>query len=216
MIKSKRIISLLFACVAYIFMSCSTQEKKTQKDPLPNILFIFADDLGYGDLGVYNPDSKVPTPNLDQLAAEGIRFTDAYCPVSVCSPTRYALMTGEYPWRSWKKTGVMTNYEPLAVDQDFRGKTKAGLYGDYVHELDYFVGKLLGELDLLGLKDNTLVIFASDNGSQFIATSPEDDAKKPTNSPSDVKMEVNPDAHQPNAPFRGTKWTAYEGGSGRL
>jgi len=114
MIKPKPIFGLL---LAYLFMSCSAQEKEIPKDTLPNILFIFADDMGYGDLGVYNPDSKVPTPNLDQLANEGIRFTDAYCPVSVCSPSRYALMTGEYPWRSWKKTRVMSNYEPSMINE---------------------------------------------------------------------------------------------------
>ena len=62
-------------------------------DPQPNIVVILADDLGYGDLGCYNQDSKIPTPNLDRLAAQGMRFTDAHSPSSVCSPTRYALLT---------------------------------------------------------------------------------------------------------------------------
>ena len=67
--------------------------------PRPNIVFILADDLGYGDLGCYNRDSKVPTPRLDRLAAEGLRFSDAHAPTSVCSPTRYAILTGRYAWR---------------------------------------------------------------------------------------------------------------------
>ncbi|MEP3999442.1 MAG: sulfatase-like hydrolase/transferase, partial [Ekhidna sp.] len=71
----------------------------------PNVLIILADDLGYGDIGAYNPNSKIPTPNLDQLAKEGVMLENAYCPVSVCSPSRFALMTGVYPWRSWNKHG---------------------------------------------------------------------------------------------------------------
>ena len=60
----------------------------------PNILFILADDLGYGDVGCYNPQSKAPTPHLDRLAGEGIRFTDAHSPSTVCTPTRYSVLTG--------------------------------------------------------------------------------------------------------------------------
>ena len=62
----------------------------------PNIVLILADDLGYGDLGCYNSESKVPTPNLDRLAAEGMRFTDAHSPSTVCTPTRYSIMTVSY------------------------------------------------------------------------------------------------------------------------
>ena len=85
------------------------------QDTYPNVVIIMADDLGYGDLQSYNKNSLIPTPNLDKLASEGIRFTDAYCPVSVCSPSRFALMTGTYPFRSWKKSGVMANYEPSLI-----------------------------------------------------------------------------------------------------
>lgn len=65
----------------------------------PNIVFILADDLGYGDVACYNPESKVPTPNLDKLAAEGMRFTDAHSPATVCTPTRYSLLTGQMAFR---------------------------------------------------------------------------------------------------------------------
>jgi len=65
----------------------------------PNILFILADDLGYGDVGCYNPESKVPTPHLDQLAKEGIRFTDAHSPSTVCTPTRYSILAGRMAFR---------------------------------------------------------------------------------------------------------------------
>src|SRR5438105_836009 len=72
----------------------------------PNIVYILADDLGYGDLGCYNKGSKIPTPNLDRLASQGIRFTDAHAPSAVCTPTRYALLTGRYAWRSRLQRGV--------------------------------------------------------------------------------------------------------------
>ena len=65
----------------------------------PNILFILADDLGYGDVDCYNPESKVPTPHLDQLAKEGMRFTDAHSPSTVCTPTRYSVLTGHMAFR---------------------------------------------------------------------------------------------------------------------
>ncbi|WP_277479067.1 sulfatase family protein [Catalinimonas alkaloidigena] len=353
---------------ALILIFCIHLPSKAQKSSKPNVLIILADDMGYGDLQSFNDESLVPTPNLDQLASEGIRLTDAYCPVSVCSPSRYALMTGTYPWRSRKKKGVMANYEPsmiessqltlpemlqqagyhtagfgkwhlgtsfptldgekpagygkfkaennganldlskpvhdgpldhgfdrwlgfscasecwilddneimgaighdlytiestpnkdhikeipledylpyitehsisyledyakseqdkpfflyyapyvphipLSVSQEFRGKTPAGLYGDYVHELDHYVGKVLKQLDDLDLSDNTIIIFASDNGSQFKGTSKKMDMTSASNSPADNKGEVeDKDAHQPNGKLRGTKWTPWEGG----
>lgn len=65
----------------------------------PNIVFILADDLGYGDLGCYNAASKVPTPNLDRLAMKGMRFTDAHSPSTICTPSRYSLLTGQMAFR---------------------------------------------------------------------------------------------------------------------
>ena len=67
--------------------------------PRPNIIFLMADDLGWGDFQCYNPKGKVPTPNLDRLARDGIRFTDAHTPAALCAPTRYAVATGNYTWR---------------------------------------------------------------------------------------------------------------------
>lgn len=72
------------------------EEKSSRK---PNIMIILADDLGYGDVGCYNAKSKVPTSNLDKLAAEGVRFTDAHSPSTVCTPTRYSLLTGQMAFR---------------------------------------------------------------------------------------------------------------------
>jgi len=73
----------------------------------PNIVFILADDLGYGDVGCYNPESKVPTPNLDRLAGQGLSFTDAHAPATVCTPSRYSVLTGRMAFRTGVK-GVFT------------------------------------------------------------------------------------------------------------
>ncbi len=73
----------------------------------PNLVFILADDLGYGDVGCYNPDSKIPTPNLGRLAREGMRFTDAHSPSTVCTPTRYSILTGRMAFRTGMR-GVFT------------------------------------------------------------------------------------------------------------
>lgn len=79
------------------------------QDGQPNIIVILCDDLGQGDPGCYNPDSKIPTPNIDRLAAEGMMFTDAHANSSVCTPTRYGVLTGRYCWRSRLKSGVLWN-----------------------------------------------------------------------------------------------------------
>jgi len=73
----------------------------------PNIIFIMADDLGYGDVGCYNPASKIPTPNIDRFAKQGVRFTDAHSPAAICTPTRYGVLTGRYCWRTWLKSRVI-------------------------------------------------------------------------------------------------------------
>jgi len=87
------------------------------KHRLPNVVFILADDMGYGDLGCQNPDSKIPTPNLDRLAGEGLRCTDAHAPASVCSPTRYGILTGRYCWRSRLKSSVLWSWDPPLIEQ---------------------------------------------------------------------------------------------------
>ncbi|MCK4817719.1 arylsulfatase, partial [bacterium] len=75
------------------------------------VIIIYADDMGYGDVAANNPESKLKTPNLDRLAGEGINFTDAHTTSSVCTPSRYSLLTGRYPWRSWMKYSVFNGYE---------------------------------------------------------------------------------------------------------
>jgi arylsulfatase A-like enzyme len=237
----------------------------------PNIIFIFADDLGWGDLGCYG--SKLPTPNIDRMAAEGARFRQFYSANALCSPSRAALMTGRYPTRVGvqrilfpddtiglpdsettvaqvlKSVGyrtmcigkwhlgsrpqflptnrgfdeffglpysndmhplpLMRNADtvekqatlaaltqryteeaqnfivrskdspfflylphtyphiPLAASERFRGKSGLGRYGDAVMELDWSVGEILRTIKELGLDDNTLVMFSSDNGPWY-------------------------------------------------
>ena len=83
----------------------------------PNVVIILADDLGYGDLGCYGSTST-KTPNIDSLARDGRRFTDAYSPASVCTPSRYNLLTGRYAWRTWIKSGTAWAYDPLLIEPD--------------------------------------------------------------------------------------------------
>jgi len=82
----------------------------------PNIIYILADDLGYGDVGCNNPESKIPTPHIDRLAAEGMRFTDAHTPSAVCTPTRYGILTGRYAWRTRLKYRVLDGLDPPLIE----------------------------------------------------------------------------------------------------
>ncbi len=103
----KRFLLLSTLLCAPIVLHQATMTLAAENTKKPNIVYILADDLGYGDLGCYNKDSKIPTPNLDQLAHEGTRFTDAHAPTSVCTPTRYAILTGRYAWRTRLQRGVL-------------------------------------------------------------------------------------------------------------
>ena len=325
----------------------------------PNILVILADDLGYGDVGCYNPQSKVPTPHLDRLAREGMWFTDAHSPSTVCTPTRYSLLTGQmafrinyrsvfagvggpclikdnqlslpqmlrargyatalmgkwhvglsfldkqgqritkggvegvqlidysraipdapihrgfdrffgtaccpatdflyafidgdripvpptgmldksklpkHPYANDNRPGMIApDYDLEEVDmvflrksreflethvkqspakpffllhsmhaahlpsfaaKQFRGSTKAGPHGDFIHELDFIVGELMATLEKLGVADNTLVIFTSDNGPETTSV---------------VHMRAD-HGHDGARPWRGVKRDNWEGG----
>ena len=82
----------------------------------PNIVFILCDDLGYGDVACNNPECKIPTPRVDQLAAQGMRFTDAHTTSSVCTPTRYGVLTGRYNWRSRLQSSVLGGMSPRLIE----------------------------------------------------------------------------------------------------
>ncbi len=96
-----RLFTILIVAIGAVGPACA--ERSTR----PNIMIILADDLGSGDLACLNPESKIATPNFDRLASQSIRFNDAHSPSSVCTPTRYALLTGRYSWRSRLKRGVL-------------------------------------------------------------------------------------------------------------
>ena len=99
--------------VVVLVLGCNTANNEETN---PNIILILADDMGYGDAGVYNSDSKIPTPNIDRIALEGIRLTDAHSPSAVCTPTRYGVLTGRYSWRTDLKSGVLWGYSTNMID----------------------------------------------------------------------------------------------------
>lgn len=329
----------------------------------PNVVVILADDLGYGDLGCYGA-TKVQTPNCDRLARQGVRFTHAYTPSSVCSPTRYGLMTGRYCWRTslqrqvlnvqaplhiepsrltlaslfkkhgytsaaigkwhlgygsgpavdWNKPlrpgplelgfdyhfGVPSNHgditrafvrndaligrtpgvpyalgtrnqapaglaqprvddrvnvtlageavqflersarqpfflyftpvavhNPVTPNKQFRGQSAAGLYGDYIAELDWAVGQVLAALDRLKAADNTLVLFSSDNGgvvmsynraaaqaqaAEFDLNLEDDSGGAVSGHYRRAQMEAEAAGHRIAGALRGRKHSIYEGG----
>jgi arylsulfatase A-like enzyme len=107
-----RAILLLLLCILTLQASCFAAEAPASKHP--NVLFILADDIGYGDLSCYGA-KLVSTPNLDRLATQGRRFTDAHTPASTCTPTRYALMTGRYAWRHQPGSAILPGDAPLSI-----------------------------------------------------------------------------------------------------
>lgn len=108
--------SCLRAVLVLALVASVTASRAASKPPPPNIVLILADDLGYGDLGCYGA-KQIKTPNIDRLAAGGVRFTSGYAPSSTCTPTRYAVMTGEYGWRQpMKKTGILDGDAPLCIE----------------------------------------------------------------------------------------------------
>ncbi|QDT10843.1 sulfatase family protein [Planctomycetes bacterium K23_9] len=331
--------------LALLLFASDVAAERSVNSP-PNIVVIFADDLGYGDVSCYGA-TKISTPNIDRLAREGMRFTDAHSAASLCSPSRYGLLTGRSPWRLHKKGngfrlrpgqmtmaaflkecgyrsaavgkwhlgyskdwntlpitgplevgfdyhfGVPQNHndstrafienhdlvgrepgkkyrivkgrdfpEGLArpriedqvdstltdkavgfirrnVEQPFflyftpcaphthvtptsalRGSSKAGLYGDHVQELDSHVGTILSTIDELGLSDDTLVIFTSDNGStpkdfrgtQGVRLNLADDSGDIRKKFKTAKADAMKLGHVTNGPWRDGKGYAYEGG----
>ncbi len=115
-----RDISLLSLSLVIVGQAllCQATDGSARRDveKKPNIVFILADDMGYGDVHALNPASKIPTPNLDALAASGMAFTDAHTPSAVCTPTRYGAMTGRYCWRSRLKRGVINGYGAPVIE----------------------------------------------------------------------------------------------------
>jgi len=334
-------ISILSIAVLLTFNSSFAKDR-------PNIVYIFADDLGYGDVQCNYPQGKIPTPNIDELATQGIRFTDAHSGAAVCSPSRYGLLTGrQFARESWnEKIGTKNNrcmitpeqitiaeylkekgyhtacigkwhlgqtwydarnnpnplgdktdytkpttdgpndqgfdyffglsgastspphtffrnrlvtviptekgrkgkpaapgwdfseilasitvealqyidqraenkgqpfflyfpltsiHTPIFPGKDWQGKSQVGWYGDFVMETDWVVGEVMKKLKEHGLSENTLVVFASDNGSHGRAN--------PAHmTPSGIGSVKSHYGHNMNGDWRGVKGDMYEGG----
>ena len=101
---------LLLALFLVSTIHCIAQQQK------PNVIYILADDLGIGDVSVFNKSSKINTPNIDALAASGMRFTDAHSGSAVCTPTRYGILTGRYAWRTHLQNGVLWSYDAALIN----------------------------------------------------------------------------------------------------
>ena len=114
MYRTHKVLLALALCGIQVF--CLTSETNLHAAEKPNIVFIMADDLGIGDLGCYNSESKIPTPHMDALAKAGMRFNDAHSPSSVCTPTRYGVLTGRYAWRTRLKNGVCWGYSRSLIN----------------------------------------------------------------------------------------------------
>ncbi|MEM7016429.1 MAG: arylsulfatase [Pseudomonadota bacterium] len=93
-------------------------EAKAGNGNKPNIVFVLADDMGYGDLSSLNKDSQIPTPNIDRIAKEGTYFTDAHSPSALCTPTRYGILTGRYCWRTRLKKSVTWGYSRHLIEPE--------------------------------------------------------------------------------------------------
>jgi arylsulfatase A-like enzyme len=121
-------MKLSFTLLAALLLSPLAALQAADK---PNIIVILADDLGYGDVRCYNPQrGKIPTPNIDRLASQGMRFTDAHSSSAVCSPSRYALLTGRYHWRTRLQSGIVGVFgEPLIAPDRMTIGTLAKQHG---------------------------------------------------------------------------------------
>lgn len=107
-------LSRFLPCLASAVIALATHANA--EAARPNFLFILCDDLGYGDVQCLNADGKIPTPNLDRLARGGVVFTDAHSSSSVCTPTRYGVLTGRYNWRSKLQSSVLGGLSPRLIE----------------------------------------------------------------------------------------------------
>lgn len=113
--NKRNLFSVIYIAGASLSLLASATSAVAEQS-LPNIVYILADDMGYGDVSALNPESKIQTPNIDRLAQEGMHFTDAHSGSSVCTPTRYGILTGQYCWRTRLKSQVLWNYDNSLMD----------------------------------------------------------------------------------------------------
>lgn len=104
--------------IVLVVLSICTVSLHAKPNSRPNIVYILADDMGYGDVHAFNPDGQIKTPHMDQLAREGMRFTDAHSGSAVCTPTRYGLLTGRYAWRTRLQKHVLWGYSLPLIASD--------------------------------------------------------------------------------------------------
>jgi len=110
---------MIFRITFFVLIAITQAHFVFGEQTRPNIVIIYADDLGYGDVQCYNPDrGKIPTPHIDRLAVEGMRFTDGHSSSGVCSPSRYTLLTGRYHWRSRLQSGIVNLWGAPLIDTE--------------------------------------------------------------------------------------------------
>ncbi|MDR6844676.1 arylsulfatase [Flavobacterium granuli] len=114
--EKSTVIRLLSFVLFLIGVTAFCQKKGSAAKSTPNVIIIYADDLGYGDLSCYGA-TKIKTPNIDKLAAQGVRMTNAHATAATCTPSRYSLMTGQYPWRK-QGTGILPGDAALIIPTD--------------------------------------------------------------------------------------------------
>ena len=128
----------LLVCISALFglaglTGCSQAQKQEAPNlKCPNVIFIYSDDLGIGDLSCYGA-TKISTPNIDKLAAQGVQFTNAYATSATSTPSRYGMLTGCYPWRK-ENTGIAPGNSELIID------TTCVTLADVFHEAGYHTG----------------------------------------------------------------------------
>lgn len=112
--KIYTLINLALGGIGFVMIGCQSEALQQKQ---PNIIYILADDMGYGDVAALNPQSKIPTPTLDKMVSSGLTLTDAHSNSAVSTPTRYGTLTGRYAFRSSLKSGVLVGHSPSLIEE---------------------------------------------------------------------------------------------------
>ncbi|MDX1286140.1 MAG: sulfatase-like hydrolase/transferase, partial [Draconibacterium sp.] len=140
------LLATLFACTS----KTNKQHPESGIEEKPNIIIIYTDDQGYGDVSALNPEAKFQTPNIDKLANEGIIFTDGHSSDGVCTPSRYTLLTGRYSWRTSLKKGVLGADGPCLIEKE--RMTIASMLKEHGYNTA-MIGKWHLQMDFVGTKE---------------------------------------------------------------
>ncbi len=140
----KNFLTSVITFSVLFFSACSpgTKSQSAIKNS-PNIIFIYLDDLGYGDVGAYGA-TEIKTPNMDKLVNGGLKFTNGYATSSTCTPSRYALLTGTYPWRN-KDAKILPGTAPLLIDTN--QLTLPAMLSTLKLKLPHYLSKYYAALD---------------------------------------------------------------------